>query len=223
VVISIIAILASLLLPAITLVRTSARAITCQSNQRQIGMALQAYALDWDGMMPPAIEMVQNVTWSVLVTDYIEVDSSNLATKKIGVWRCPENKKQVTALLGFTGYSEFYNSYGANGWNHSNLPWDGNFLSAPVARIGHASDLFAMGESAYYRMDRSINTGANCIGAAPGSGLSFIRYVHRGRSNMLYADNHSAALALVPSTGTRLAPDAMLASSWSNGLSWLAQ
>jgi prepilin-type N-terminal cleavage/methylation domain-containing protein len=52
VVISIIAILAAMLLPAIQLVRASARTAVCSSNQRQVGMALIAYASDWDSVLP---------------------------------------------------------------------------------------------------------------------------------------------------------------------------
>ena len=52
VVISIIAILAALLLPAIQLVRASARTAVCSSNQRQVGVALIAYASDWEGVLP---------------------------------------------------------------------------------------------------------------------------------------------------------------------------
>lgn len=53
-VITIIAVLASLLVPAIGLIRESARANSCRSNLRQIGMGLQGYALDWDGMVGPS-------------------------------------------------------------------------------------------------------------------------------------------------------------------------
>ncbi|MBN8525009.1 MAG: DUF1559 domain-containing protein [Planctomycetes bacterium] len=52
VVISIIAILAALLLPAIQLVRSSARTAVCSSNQRQVGIALLAYTQDWEAMLP---------------------------------------------------------------------------------------------------------------------------------------------------------------------------
>ena len=50
VVISIIAVLAGMLLPAIGMVRESARSTTCLNNQRQIGMAIAAYANDWNGL-----------------------------------------------------------------------------------------------------------------------------------------------------------------------------
>ncbi len=52
VVISIIAILAGMLLPAISLVRESARKANCGSNQRQIVMAMITYGSDNDGVWP---------------------------------------------------------------------------------------------------------------------------------------------------------------------------
>ncbi|MDA3961170.1 MAG: prepilin-type N-terminal cleavage/methylation domain-containing protein, partial [Planctomycetota bacterium] len=54
VVITIIAILAALLLPAITMVRQSAIQTRCFSNMRQIGLAFNAYADDWGERMPPS-------------------------------------------------------------------------------------------------------------------------------------------------------------------------
>ena len=53
VVISIIAVLAGMLLPAVSMVRSSARQATCLSNQRQVMMAILTYGGDWDGVAPP--------------------------------------------------------------------------------------------------------------------------------------------------------------------------
>ena len=49
VVISIIAILAALLLPTISLVRDSARTVVCANNLRQIGLGFALYGSDFRG------------------------------------------------------------------------------------------------------------------------------------------------------------------------------
>ena len=53
VVVSIIAILASLLLPAVSLVRDAAWKMRCGSNMRQLGVMVQAYAAENDGLLVP--------------------------------------------------------------------------------------------------------------------------------------------------------------------------
>lgn len=53
VVAAIIAVLASLLLPTVSLVRDSAKTVACASNLRQLGLCLLSYAADHDGGLPP--------------------------------------------------------------------------------------------------------------------------------------------------------------------------
>ncbi len=51
--VSIISLLAALLMPAISAVRSSAQAVRCLSNLRQIGLGMGCYAADNRGMVPP--------------------------------------------------------------------------------------------------------------------------------------------------------------------------
>jgi len=52
VVVAIIAILASLLLPALSKAREMARSITCSSNMKQLGLVFFQYSNDFEGRMP---------------------------------------------------------------------------------------------------------------------------------------------------------------------------
>jgi prepilin-type N-terminal cleavage/methylation domain-containing protein len=63
VVISIIALLISLLLPALGGAREAARGVACLSYIRQVGVGIGSYAADADGFVPPAARTVGNVPW----------------------------------------------------------------------------------------------------------------------------------------------------------------
>jgi prepilin-type N-terminal cleavage/methylation domain-containing protein/prepilin-type processing-associated H-X9-DG protein len=57
VVIAIIAILAAILVPVFLRVKKQAQKASCQSNLRQIGLALEMYATDYDETLPNCIKM----------------------------------------------------------------------------------------------------------------------------------------------------------------------
>jgi len=54
VVIAIVAILAAMLFPVFSRAREKARQVTCTSNLRQLGNAIQMYAQDYDERMCPS-------------------------------------------------------------------------------------------------------------------------------------------------------------------------
>ena len=56
VVVSIIALLVSILLPALSKAREQAKIVVCASNQHQLVVGVALYASDYDGRMPPTIQ-----------------------------------------------------------------------------------------------------------------------------------------------------------------------
>src|SRR5436309_900746 len=92
VVIAIIAILAAILFPVFAQAREKARAISCLSNTKQIGIATMMYAQDYDEMILPSA-MFYNppsapdkwVWWTYFIQPYTKNAQLNL---------CPSHKEQ---------------------------------------------------------------------------------------------------------------------------------
>jgi len=98
VVIAIIAILAAMLLPALSTARDRARAATCLANLKQIGTALLMYVNDNDEWMPVSYAPYNQGYWyGVLDRKYCGVTVNN-GTSRSSVFRCPsEDRKPVAA------------------------------------------------------------------------------------------------------------------------------
>jgi prepilin-type N-terminal cleavage/methylation domain-containing protein/prepilin-type processing-associated H-X9-DG protein len=100
VVIAIIAILAAILFPVFAQAREKARAITCVSNMKQIGLATLMYIQDYDETFPYAQgnDQAARPTAANLVDPYIKAGNLNVndlggnAWPETSVWVCPDGK-----------------------------------------------------------------------------------------------------------------------------------
>ena len=89
VVIAIIAILAAILFPVFAQAREKARAATCLSNMKQLGLAQSMYTQDYDETFPKAYNLFPDGTeypWYLEVQPY---------TKNTAIFRCPSDRNPM--------------------------------------------------------------------------------------------------------------------------------
>ena len=141
IVISIIAILAAMLLPALNKAREKSKAIVCKSNLKQTGVILQFYAQD-NNDYSPAAQGYESSLWSnghhwqamLFANNYVKgKDSDNLK-----VFMCPSEPDAKTSWYGAT--------YGINwttfGYSVKQEPKIGR-----VAMFGTASELMYVADT----------------------------------------------------------------------------
>lgn len=118
VVIAIIAILAGMLLPALSKAKTKAKAIKCNSNARQLGLAARFYADDQNGFLVPYALDVPAPAGSFvpdpIVTRWPDV-LVRYVSKASNIFHCPANPPKSTLNIGI-------NLQLSGGWTNVFIP-----------------------------------------------------------------------------------------------------
>jgi prepilin-type N-terminal cleavage/methylation domain-containing protein/prepilin-type processing-associated H-X9-DG protein len=88
VVIAIIAILAAILFPVFARARENARRASCQSNMKQIGLAIMQYTQDYDERLP--YSTLSGISFDRTLSPYMG-QRINVTTDSGGIWTCPSD------------------------------------------------------------------------------------------------------------------------------------
>lgn len=203
VVVAIIAILASMLLPALSKARDMARRAACLNNQKQLGLGFLLYADDHDGNSP----LIQSGwypmggAWQVTLRQYLGSGAADDATIG-GILSCPS----APGEWGKVHYSQ------PLGWlyrldilpRHDNSP---NMVDrfgggVPLARIPNPTERIAFGESrpnkdAPYTKDGYVVYSVSGVfaGYPPSSGRDAEAFaMHWSGSNCVFLDGHASYL-----------------------------
>jgi len=111
VVIAIIAILAAILFPVFARAREAARASSCKSNLKQIGLAIAMYAQDHDSRLAWSVNgsnwVSPIVTTPLANASYWAVFYEPYA-KNRDIWNCPSTKISVPGVNGIGGKGNAY-------------------------------------------------------------------------------------------------------------------
>jgi len=182
VVIAIIAILAAILLPVFSQARAKAQAVSCTSNLRQIGLALQMYVADNDGCFPER--------WVQLPGDgfYYYWDALDPYVGSLQIWYCPSEPIQTPMLR----------NYGMNCYDK--FPGDGRFelgcSGVRMAMILNPARTICIAETDPQDEREPGHPTPWDIGASDSGHwlwpiTSLAQDRHHGGYNALYADGHT--------------------------------
>ena len=98
VVVAVISLLASILLPTLRKARESARSVACLSNERSIGLAICAYAKDYNQWLPPCYQFGTNWIWYSWLNPYLPVQNE--------AYHCPAHDEPINPGWLSYGYNE---------------------------------------------------------------------------------------------------------------------
>ncbi|HEY3332093.1 MAG TPA: prepilin-type N-terminal cleavage/methylation domain-containing protein [Capsulimonadaceae bacterium] len=187
VVIAIIAILAAILFPVFATAREKARASTCASNEKQIGIAFTQYVQDYDEVMPITFDAARAWAWDKCVQPYLGVKVSATPGNPT-VFACPSDavtRKYTAPTRTYAMPAPGNATSTANGpgtatpnigmagsWNGcANGGWWGSTAGClAIAKVPSTSSTFLMVEAPYDGITPAPLPGNSDVGNSLGNG-----------------------------------------------------
>jgi len=206
VVIAIIALLVSILMPALSKARDLARTAVCASNLKSIGLALHQYATDFSGAIPAAYARNPKAGQDGQPATLYSVTNDNFwhtrlarheylpSVSKTGGWyemtglmNCPSVELKSEAELGTWQWQ--MQVYGMRVYRHFPIA-NGEGLDLPTDDLASAADHFLVADS----WCTTSQTPGYSISYRPGSGDGWrVNLEHQQTANAAFADGHAEA------------------------------
>jgi prepilin-type N-terminal cleavage/methylation domain-containing protein/prepilin-type processing-associated H-X9-DG protein len=198
VVIAIIAILAAMLLPALGSARQVAKRISCAGNMRQLGLIVQGYATDFNGMLSPIIGPATDgysPYWTTRLINTGYISSSNrkiLACPAMPALPTDYNSRPQIGLnscLGEVAWSTTTDSTPGTSLQLGKVKSPSTLIMATDARRCVAGTGWNTAFEGFHRVQlASLYTVSN-----EGYGYPDVR--HDGKLNVLWLDSHLNSVA----------------------------
>lgn len=201
VVIGIIAILASMLLPALSQARNKAKVIKCISNQKQISLMFFNYVDDYDGFFVPLIDTNGNfgfsagltITWAVFFRKLYkatpEIFFCDLATVQTRYQYSVGGNSALGIPDSTNPYRWAWINYGYN----TKLGLTANngtvFSMTKISRIKKTSAVVVIGDSIDYTANREFRTTSALSYTSGGVNMLSGRHPNK-RVAIMWADGH---------------------------------
>jgi prepilin-type N-terminal cleavage/methylation domain-containing protein/prepilin-type processing-associated H-X9-DG protein len=222
VVISIIALLMSILLPALSRARGQAKAVGCLNNLRQLGFAFLCYGGDyddytmplyepstdtywWGQKLPDGIDHTKGFVWPYLKSELKEKSVYECPAQRYGSYGLqakpptePDDAKWITSTYGYNGY---YLCPPKSGWPDLDRPWQ------KTTTVIKPNQVFAFADTMLDRDDtgKKPNVENNALLDPPYryESNSWVKndfpttcFRHNDRANAVFVDGHYGPMTL---------------------------